>query len=215
MQYESWNFENDAIDTKQQRLFPENTARGYMGTAYAVETKIGIFYQKPRDDGKFNLMLVDGAGERVFIEDVAVVSSDMKYTCIIVHCNNTGEYFLIDTRGIFFLLEVCKDKPEIAAYDMRLDRKSGYYNVGTRDKIRWMIRSVSKKKQFMVMMESAPTGEWTINPKFKSIFSKKAAGDYLYLTIMNSKKGKLISYLISHGLPYEPVPNLFLPCIEK
>lgn len=210
MQYENWNFENDLIVTNASLMFPKNTARNYMGTAYAVETENGVFYQKLREDGNFNLMLVDQHGENVFVEDVVVVASDMKYTCIIVHLVKSGEYYLIDTRGIFFLLEVTKDNVGPAAYRMTLNRNTGFYEVGTKNHVRWILRGISKQKQFSIMMESAPSGNWTLNPKFKSIFSKKNAGDYFYLTIPKGKKGQMIECLLATGLHHEQIPNIFV-----
>lgn len=210
MQYENWNFENDLVITDELLMFPKNTARKFMGTAYAVETTKGIFYQKPQEDGSCNLMHVDEAGERVFIENAIVVASDMNYTCIIVHCEDSGEFYLVDTRGIFFLLEVAMDKLGPAAYKMTLDRGTGFYDVGTDGNVRWMLRGVSKEKQFSVMMESAPSYEWTLNPKFKTLFSKKNAGKFFYLTIPSGKKGKVIEALGNQGLPYETIPNVFI-----
>lgn len=209
MQYEAWDFENDCVDTKQKLLFPPKTAQNYMGTAYAVETAVGIFYQKMRPDGKFNLMHIGASGEQLLMEDVTVVASDMKYTCIIVYLAKTCEFVLIDTRGVFYILEVNKESVAPAMFSMRMDRKTGFYEVGPRNSCRWMIRGISKKKQFENMMKFAPTGAEELNPKFKGLF-KKAETSYLYLTILNSKKGKLIDYLINNVLPYEELPNMLI-----
>ena len=159
MRYETWDFENDFIVTNAPLMFPKKTAQDYMGSAYAVETTKGIFYQKLRPDGEFNLMLVNRRGEKSFIEDLVVVASDMKYTCIIVHCQKSGEYYLIDTRGVLFLLEVSKDKVALAAYNMVFDRSSGFYEVKNKAKVRWMLRGVSKQKQFEKMLRSASSGK--------------------------------------------------------
>lgn len=209
MKYEAWDFENNVVETKRPLMFPAKTAENYMGSAYAVETEKGIFYQKMRPDGKFNLMLVDKQGERIFEEDIVVVASDIKYTCIIVHYERTGEFILIDTRGDLFLLEVNIERTNPAMYSMRLDRKTGFYNVGFKEDIRWLIRAVDKKKQFLNAMNSAADDTAELNPKYKTIF-KKSDVQYLYLTILNSKKGKLIDYLIQNVLPYEELPNVFV-----
>ena len=208
MRYEAWDFENDCVDTKQKLMFPSKTAQNYMGTAYAVETSIGIFYQKMRPDGKFDLIHIGANGEQLFMEDVTVVASDMKYTCIIVYFIKTCEFVLIDTRGVFYIIEVNKESVAPAMYSMRLDRKTGFYEVGPRNACRWMIRGISKKKQFESMMKFAPSGE-ELNPKIKGLF-KKTETQYLYLTILNSKKGKLIDYLINNVLPYEELPNMLV-----
>lgn len=157
MTYETWDFENDVIETKSSLLFPKNTAQNYMGSAYAVETSQGIFYQKPRSSFgmKYDLMLVNSSGESVYEKDIVVVASDMNYTCIIVHLEETGEYILIDTRGIFYLLGMSIEKTAPAMYSMYFDRSSGFYSVGDRNNTKWIIRAVSKKKQFQIMMDSA------------------------------------------------------------
>lgn len=212
MQYENWDFENDIIVTDRKNPFANDDWVIQSGGAYIVETEVGTFYQKMRADGNFDLIHRMLNMEQVCIENIVVVASNLKKTCIIVYCAETGEYILIDTRGVFYLLEVKKERitPTPCIYDMQMDRKSGYYYVGPRNQMRWMIRAVSKQKQFMVMIESAPTGMDTLNPKLKQMFSKKTAGDYRYLTIMNSKKGKLLEYLMAHGLPHEVLPNVLI-----
>ena len=210
MEYGVWDFENDIVVTKGKLLLPEKTALNYMGSAYAVETEVGIFYQKMCKDGRFDLHLVDQNGDNVYEEDIVVVASNLKYTCIVVHFERTGEYYLIDVRGKFFLLEVSNESLLPAQYDMKLDKATGFYLIGPRYSTRWMVRAVDKRKQFTRMLDSSATGVRTLNPSFRKLFSKQNAGDYLYLTIMNSKKGRLISYLIENCLPYEEVPNIFM-----
>ena len=209
MTYKTWDFENDVIETKEELLLPPKTAEKYMGSAYAVETKIGIFYQKPDNEGTFDLIFIDNSGEHIYEKNIVVVASDMNYTCIVVHFEESGEYVLIDTRGEFFLLEIAYEKSNPAMYSMRFDRKTGFYSIGNKITTRWMIRGISKKKQFQRMMDFVADDTLQVNPKLKNLF-KRSTEKYLYLTILNSKKGRLIDFLINSILPYEELPNVFV-----
>lgn len=211
MQYENWDFENDMVVTDRKNPYSDGSHAIPSGGAYIVETEVGTFYQKMRPDGSFDLVHRMQGMEQVCLENIVVVTSNLKKTCIIVYCGDTGENILIDTRGVFYLLEIKKERlmPNPCSYGMTLDRKSGYYHIGGPSREpRWMIRAVNKQRQLMVMIESAPTGTGVLNPDFKKLFGKRKTGAYRYLTVMNSKKGKLLEYLMAHGLPCEVLPNV-------
>ena len=62
--------------------------------------------------------------------------------------------------------------------------------------------------------ETMPDSSITINKEFTDFFCKKLSvrNDeyrYLYYTCNNTKTGKIVSWLMKRGLPFEVVPNIF------
>ena len=62
--------------------------------------------------------------------------------------------------------------------------------------------------------ETSPDASISINKEFIEFFSKKLFKRnndyrYIYYTCSNNKTGKIVSWLMNHGLPFEIVPNIF------
>lgn len=214
MEFKTWNFENDTVDTKQKPLFSaaEKHASGYTGAAYGLDSAKGIFFQQASETcpEEFDLVQIDKEGESIVMENIAVIASNLKYSAMIVHVINTGENYLLDTRGIFFFLDISETKDdENCLYGFFLDRKTGYYNVKDHQNVRWLLRGVSKKKMFVAMIESTPDLDLVLNKDFNRLLKENPSIRYLYLTLPDTKKGKTFQRILDTGIAYEPVPNIF------
>ena len=236
MELKQWDFEADMIVLDCPTLFDETekTAKQYMGSAYAVNTATGIYYQHPREFGDlyFDLICVDREGAHVCMEEMVVVASNMNYTAMIIHEKQSGNNYLLDTRGVLYFLDSKIEDMDPAQYRFKFDKKTGFYSIAREktwhlaiekfddlddarewfeaggDDVRWMLRGKSKKEMFMFMLDSAADPALELNPKMKSFLSKGTKQKCLYLTLPRNAKGTKEAWLLQN-LEHEVLPNIF------
>lgn len=176
MEFKNWDFENDIVTVDRTPFFSSNEdiVSRYIRNVYAVNTEKGIFYQKLEDNGTLNLIFVDHTGAYLCMEDIEVIGADLNNTAMIVHVRESGENYLVDTRGIFYLLDVNKSEVLSEWYSFKLNRKTGFYQVGNRTTDRWLLRGISKKEIFNLMIKSAPKDTAGISNDFNKFLKKKS-----------------------------------------
>ena len=75
----------------------------------------------------------------------------------------------------------------------------------------WIIKAISDEKTQEYKLEIQPDESLIINPMFKKFISQKLDKQkYLCFTCDTSKQGQIIKWLISKGLPYTKIPNIFI-----
>lgn len=196
-------------------MFPIDTAKKYEIGAFCVNTKKGIFYQK-KYRGNYCIVQVTKDTEQIIFNKAFVSASNQEYTCIIVFDEKAKENYLIDTRGELYQLPH-KDPTLFLGpcqYGFTLNKMTGCYKITDRDITLWELSAMTQAEISQYHKETSPDVSISINKEFTEFFRKKffKRNDdyrYLYYTCSNNKTGKIVSWLMRHGLPFEIVPNIF------
>ena len=213
--YSRWDLSKDIIVTDRPPMFSLEKAKQHEQFPFCVaNTEKGVFYQKAKGDA-YNIVLANSLGSKVVMKDAFVVSSNLQYSCLIIRNNSLAKCYIVDTRGIFFELPDTKNGQFFGPmqYGFAFDKKTGCCKIQDYSGVvLWAIKAESDEATEAYKKETKPDLTLTINPKFKKFVAQKKLGKqrYLCFTCDSSKQGQIVKWLMTKGLPYTLMPNVFV-----
>lgn len=214
---EKWDFNNDFIHEKEEPLLKKTKEElyEYASMAYLVNTAKGVYYMKNNDSSVFtghSLWLDNGESNHKVLSDIIVTGTLLNATFMIVYDRISGIEYLIDTRGILYILEIFKPELllQICGYKIKRNFKKSCLEIIGHYK--YEIPYMDKVDAGKVLEKTAPDESLIINKKFiKFLNQRKCETDnYLYFTLSNGKNGAICRYFCEKYGNYEILPNVFI-----
>ncbi len=202
MNFDKWDLESDFLVFDSPTLLTQEQADKFIVSAYAVNSKTGL-YTCFHD----HLYRYDGVSNEVIVENAQLRYLICKKALFIID-RDTATLYLIDSRGVFYQIdsEISLENKYAFAENLFFNNETGFYETQGKE---FAIRGRSKKEQFKFFLNTMPNQSIEYNNSWRSNLLIKENTPYLYLTIHNTKKGKIINYICNNILPSEVLTNMF------
>ena len=201
--FDTWNPKQDVLKfgtCKRAEQWDVQSPENVYSHLMMLATEKGIYYET---DGVYRrLLLDDGSSCKCILENVWVWENKYYDKFMVVSHNPTGNVYLIDYRGILYLLPTTKKR---SVKSDALDIRAGCYWVG---EVQVLFRTNDEQNVFDQATQRVNNA--LFNKQFNSFVRKNARNEcgYLYLTAGSSKCGAFVSYFSAQGMEYEIVPNI-------